>query len=442
MALQKFLVDLDLAGNKLMRASLEHAAADPAVVTTGQMYYNTTDNVIKYHDGTQWRNINSDVDTYVTIQPGNNITVDNTDPLNPIVGTVENPTFTAVNATVVNATTINGDVVGDVTGNADTATALANARNFAISGQVTAPSVSFDGTGDVNLNASIATNYVETVTAGDANIEVTTTGTDFNKDVTVGLAGDITVDTINQGGEALTIGATDSDVTIQGNLTVNGTQNIINSNEVQIGDAIITLNADLPANQAPSEDSGIQVNRGNEEDATLLWNETTDEWQANGDTIVTVGNMGDVVAIDSTQVTDFIDAAQDAVGNALVDTNSIDLTYDDVASSITADLRFVETYLDMTANGLDVDIDAIANQITGGGGTAAVKATYDIVGDGSATTFSGAHPFGSANVTSELIDTTTGGRAYADVVTTSTNWAVTTNNPLPVGENYKLVLVG
>jgi len=442
MASQKFLVDLDLAGNKLARASLEHAAADPAVVTTGQMYYNTSDNVIKYHDGTQWRNINSDVDTYVTIQAGNNITVDNTDPLNPIVGTVENPTFTAVNTTVLNATTVNGDVIGNVTGNADTATGLANARNFAISGEVTAPAVSFDGTGDVNLSATIATDYVETVVAGDANIEVTTTGVDFNKSVSVGLADDITVGTINSGGESLTIGATDSDVVISGNLTVNGTQNIINSNEVEIGDAIITLNADLPANQAPSEDSGINVNRGTEEDATLLWNETTDEWQANGDTIVTVGNMGDVVAIDSTQVTDFIEASQDAVGAILGDTNSIDLTYDDVANSITGDLRFVETYLNMTASGLDVDIDAIAQQVTGGGGTAAVKNTFSIVGDGTTLVHSGAHTLGSASVTSELIEDSTGQRAYADVTTTNTNWAVTTNLPLQVGENYTLVLVG
>jgi hypothetical protein len=152
--------------------------------------------------------------------------------------------------------------------------------------------------------------------------------------------------------------------------------------------------------------------------------------------------MGDVVAIDSTQVTDFIEASQDAVGAILNDTNSIDLTYDDVANSITGDLRFVETYLNMTANGLDVDIDAIADQVTGGGGTAAVKNTFDIVGDGTTLTFSGAHTLGSANVTSELVDTTSGGRAYADVQTTNTNWAVTTNNPLPVGENYTLVLIG
>ena len=50
---------------------------------------------------------------------------------------------------------LEGDVTGDVTGNADTATALATGRNFSITGEVTASTVSFDGTGAVALSASL-----------------------------------------------------------------------------------------------------------------------------------------------------------------------------------------------------------------------------------------------------------------------------------------------
>jgi hypothetical protein len=50
---------------------------------------------------------------------------------------------------------LEGNVTGDVTGNADTATALATGRNFSITGEVTASAVSFDGTGAVALSASI-----------------------------------------------------------------------------------------------------------------------------------------------------------------------------------------------------------------------------------------------------------------------------------------------
>ena len=45
-------------------------------------------------------------------------------------------------------------------------------------------------------------------------------------------------------------------VHIEGNLRVDGTVNFINSNEVNIGDNIITLNADIPDNVAPTEDAG------------------------------------------------------------------------------------------------------------------------------------------------------------------------------------------
>jgi hypothetical protein len=51
--------------------------------------------------------------------------------------------------------TLEGNVTGNLTGNADTATALASGRNFSITGDVTASAISFDGTGNVALNAAI-----------------------------------------------------------------------------------------------------------------------------------------------------------------------------------------------------------------------------------------------------------------------------------------------
>jgi len=70
--------------------------------------------------------------------------------------------------------TITGDVTGDltgaVTGNADTATALATPRTISISG-ITSASVNFDGSGNVNLDASA-------LTLGGT--EVTSTGAELN----------------------------------------------------------------------------------------------------------------------------------------------------------------------------------------------------------------------------------------------------------------------
>ena len=75
------------------------------------------------------------------------------------------------------------------------------------------------------------------------------------------------------------IGGTVANLTVTGNLTVNGTTTTVNSNDVTIGDATIFLNSDLEIDTAPSEDSGLIINRGSEADATLLWNETEDYWE-------------------------------------------------------------------------------------------------------------------------------------------------------------------
>jgi len=74
-------------------------------------------------------------------------------------------------------------------------------------------------------------------------------------------------------------GGTIANLTITGNLTVNGTTTTVNSNDVAIGDAVIFLNSDLAADGTPSEDSGITVNRGTESDASLIWDETNDYWK-------------------------------------------------------------------------------------------------------------------------------------------------------------------
>jgi hypothetical protein len=62
--------------------------------------------------------------------------------------------LTLTNANV-QAANFYGNVTGAVTGNADTATALASSQNFSLTGDVTASAVSFDGTGAVALTTVI-----------------------------------------------------------------------------------------------------------------------------------------------------------------------------------------------------------------------------------------------------------------------------------------------
>jgi hypothetical protein len=66
--------------------------------------------------------------------------------------------------------------------------------------------------------------------------------------------------------------------TISGNLTVSGTTTYINTTHLDIGDNIVSLNADLPSNTAPTENAGISVNRGSSANVQLVWDESSDNW--------------------------------------------------------------------------------------------------------------------------------------------------------------------
>jgi hypothetical protein len=68
------------------------------------------------------------------------------------------------------------------------------------------------------------------------------------------------------------------DVIVKGSLTVEGTLLTKDANEVNIGDAIILLNAEETG--APSEDAGIEIERGTEDNAQLIWDESAGEFVA------------------------------------------------------------------------------------------------------------------------------------------------------------------
>ena len=70
-------------------------------------------------------------------------------------------------------------------------------------------------------------------------------------------------------------------VIISGDLTVNGTTTTINTNELAIGDNIITLNSDETG--APSQNAGIEVERGTSTNVAIRWNESTDQWEFSND---------------------------------------------------------------------------------------------------------------------------------------------------------------
>ena len=82
-------------------------------------------------------------------------------------------------------------------------------------------------------------------------------------------------------------------VHIEGDLRVDGAVNFINSNVVDIGDSIITLNADIPDDMAPTQDAGIQVKRGTETMTGIYWREQDDKWKVDDKKIAIEGDVLD-----------------------------------------------------------------------------------------------------------------------------------------------------
>lgn len=66
---------------------------------------------------------------------------------------------------------------------------------------------------------------------------------------------------------------------VVGNVTVKGSTTVIESETLAIGDSVIVLNQDYTGS-SPTENGGIEIERGTLTNASLLWDESADRWQA------------------------------------------------------------------------------------------------------------------------------------------------------------------
>lgn len=138
------------------------------------------------------------------------------------------------------------------------------------------------GTGTVTLESPNVNSNL-TITLPNTSAQLVTTS-DVRNNFTGGTG--VSVDS---GTGVISIGqavATNSNVTfnnitVSGNLTVSGTTTTVNTETINLADNIITLNSN--ATGSPSENSGIEVERGDSTNVSLIWNESTDRWQFTND---------------------------------------------------------------------------------------------------------------------------------------------------------------
>lgn len=250
---QQFLTSINLNSNELQNALLHPLATAPSVGAAGKVYYNTTENVLYLSDGSAWRSISGDITSIIA---GTGIAVSGT----------------------------TGDVTVSITDTAVTAGSYGSATEiptFTVDaqGRLTAA-----GTANISTDLDIlADTGSETVSLASETLTITG-GDGVETEITVGVGGpnviiDVDATVVRTSGDQ-TIGGNktfSNNVIISGDLTVSGTTTTVNTETILLADNIITLNSN--ATGSATENAGIEVERGDDANAELRWNETTDKWQ-------------------------------------------------------------------------------------------------------------------------------------------------------------------
>ena len=286
-------------------------------------------------------------------------------------------------------------VVGDTTGNAATATALETGRTIGMTGDVVWTSAAFDGSGNVTGTATIQANsvalgtdttgnYMSDVSAGTGVTVSHTAGEGSTATLSIGQAVATTSD-VTFGDIAAT------DLTLAGNLTVNGTTTTAATTNTTISDRLIELGNGTTG--TPANDMGLVFERGSSDNVFVGWDESGDRivvgtgsftGASTGDLSFTRANfaaaVGDFSSLDISGNAD-IDGTMEAAAFTVNGTALNEYISDTVGAMVSSNTEsgISVTYEDGD-NTLDFAIGTLNQDTTGLAGTATALATARTIG--------------------------------------------------------------
>jgi hypothetical protein len=295
-----FKSNINLGGLQLQKAALHPASAAPSTPSEGQVYWNTGDDKLYVSDGASWIDVSGDVRQ---IDAGGGISVSG--------GSGGTATVSLSHLGLESLAAITGESAIDSIFFYDVSTATSAYLTCS-----TSTGIEISGT-SLQLssipNASLANSSI-TVTGGDgltATAGATALGGSTTVSVGEGTGIDVTADAvslknhaslsddtlamwddtngqfidspISDDGTSVTVGDS-RNLIIAGNLTVQGATTTVDSNTVNIGDNILVLNADEAG--TPSQDAGIEVERGTATNKKLYWDETNNTWRADSTFVI------------------------------------------------------------------------------------------------------------------------------------------------------------
>lgn len=265
---QKWFNGLNLQQNQLENAVIQNLASDPSSGKAGQIYYNTTDNGYRYHNGTAWVSITAEA--VKSIVASNGLTSSGTDTVTISLGT---PSASGSGSNTYGSNSVTDDshthqiklpdatdsakgvielaTDAEATAGTDTTRAI-NAKQLAAAKQ------------DAINSAKITIQTSDGLTGGSSTPATSFTLGLSNSGVTAGTYNNVTVDakgrvTAGSSQEYATKTYVDTQddkkldktggtitgpLTIGGNLTVNGTTTTVNSNTLTVKDKLIEVAKD------------------------------------------------------------------------------------------------------------------------------------------------------------------------------------------------------
>ena len=392
---RRFLTNIDLSGNELVNGVIENHAEDPVSGKSGQIYYNTTENILKVHDGSSWQAVGSA--EYIQ--------------------------------DVVSELLESGDGISLFYDDEDNSLLIANTGVLSVANTDTNIVVSASA-GNVDLDLS---NYIKIGTGqttgtlvinGDNELPLFEASTD----------GVFVDTTLNTSGSAYF----DSDVEVRENLTVHGDLNVdgllnaINRTEINLEDNTIRLNSNLSGSATPVSDAGLIVERGAESNAALRWNESLDQWEIGFEG----GSYEAIVASN-----DINEDIQDVVGGMVVGSNSLSVTYADSLDELQLDtvLQTASASYLLKDNGLAVDLPTLETQLITDSFTRKAAAN---VGNGTNSSFALVHGFNTKDVIVNVYDNLTSDTVEVDVVRTDADTVTVTFAEAPDASAYRVVIIG
>jgi hypothetical protein len=286
-----------------------------------------------------------------------------------------------------------------------------------------------------------------------------------------------------------------NDLTVSGNLTVQGDTTTLNTATLSVEDNIVVLNSNVTG--APNTDAGIEVERGSSTNVSIRWNETTDTWQLtqNGNDYYNIATAQDVAAVvinsldnisdvsissassgqflkwnGSEWVNDSIDLGADTVGNYVSDVtagNGITVTHNPSEGSSAAvaisnnyagqnTIATLGTVTTGTWNATAVEVayggtgatSASAARVNLGASAANASATlpqklaFD-AGDGTATSFVLTHNLNTRDVMVQVTEKSSPyGIVLADVEMTTINTVTVGFSTAPSNNQYRIIIIG